>query len=228
MNKYNAVVTRTIKHTRDICEIFFTLENGRIFDYESGQYVTVFKGGSSVPEGKAYSLASAPHELEMSIVVKKIGEFSGYLHALNGGDTFEISQNYGYFNPETDDELVCFAAGVGISPIWSILKAEVYRLPNRMVTLHYSNKTAKDIVFYDDIQQICTLNDNFKIWHYITREKVPLIAAVTRRIDASKIKVPEGAKYLLCGHVEFVRDIRKNLLELGVKGENISTEVFFE
>ena len=89
MEKLTAKVLRVTRETSDVVTIYFTVP-GVDFQYQAGQYITVFFEDSSTPAGKAYSLSSAPHESELSITVKKVGEYSGRLHALNAGDTFQI------------------------------------------------------------------------------------------------------------------------------------------
>ena len=61
MEKLTAKVMRIRRETSDIVTIYFVVLN-HDFRYVAGQYVTVFFDDSSTPEGKAYSLSSAPHE----------------------------------------------------------------------------------------------------------------------------------------------------------------------
>jgi hypothetical protein len=125
MERYTATVTRVRRETPDTVTLYFTSD--REFSYTAGQYITVFFPDSSTPEGKAYSLSSAPHETWLSITVKRVGEYSTRLHALRAGDTFTISAAYGFFNPKTDQPLVGISAGCGLAPIWSIVKDELER-----------------------------------------------------------------------------------------------------
>ena len=75
-----------------------TLYFARPFDFTAGQYITVFIDGSSVREGKAYSISSTPDDDLMSITVKNVGgEFSSYLCSHNVGDKLQISHAYGDF-----------------------------------------------------------------------------------------------------------------------------------
>ena len=85
MEKLTATVRRVRRETDDTVTIYFEVP-GYDFCYTAGQYITVFFDDSSTPEGKAYSLSSAPHEKWLSITVKKVGEYSGRLHDLRAGD----------------------------------------------------------------------------------------------------------------------------------------------
>lgn len=228
MERYSAVVTKVVQYGDDIATLHFTLDDGTVFDYDAGQYITVYFEGSSTPAGKAYSLSSAPHEAQMSITVKKIGEFSGKLHALTVGQTFLISQPYGYFNPKTDRPLVALCAGCGVSPVLSIFKDELARDPARTARLFYSNKSHRDIAHRQELDRL-EAHDSVRVHHHITREDTPPSGmAIGRIIIDDVVEAAEDARYLVCGSVEFVRDMWRGLTERGVPAEAVSTETFFE
>lgn len=230
MARHEARIVRRRSEGKGVVTLFFTLMDGRTLAYEAGQYITVYFEGASTPEGKAYSLSSAPHEPQMSITVKNIGEFSGRLHALRVGDAFTISDAYGFFNPQTTRQLVCIGAGVGIAPLWSVLKHEYKNDAARVSHLFYSNKTIGDIAFHDELAVADRRHAGFAVTHHITRQ-----ADVPEGVRVGRINLEEclrvaadDAAYLLCGSVEFVRDMWRQLVEGGVAAERISTETFFE
>jgi oxidoreductase FAD/NAD(P)-binding domain protein len=229
MEWLTAKVLRVRRETDDIATIFFTVP-GRDFHYIAGQYITVFFEQSSTPEGKAYSLSSAPYEKLLSITVKKVGEYSGRLHALREGDSFMISEAYGTFNPQTTKPLVCISAGCGLAPIWSVLKDELRCNMNRRVQLFFSNKTVDSIPFFDDLDACQSAHRSVKIYHYITRQHDVPANMKKGRIDLDQCvsAVPNEVAYLVCGSADFVRDMWRGLVERGVDGGSISTETFFE
>lgn len=229
MEQLTAVVKKVIKHSRDIAVIYFTLQDGTLLPYEAGQYITVFFAGSSAPQGKAYSLSSAPHEPFMSITVKKIGEFSCLLHALKPGDTFQISESYGNFNPRSTQPLVCLGAGVGIAPILSVLKDEYHKDCFRKAHLFYSNKAIQDIPHMAELAGL-QQTTHLMLHHHITRQKhvQPNYALGRLCIDECLQKAEDEARFLVCGSVGFVRDMWRGLTEHGVAPGRISTETFFE
>ena len=228
MERLTALVTSVLDSTRDVKMIYFTLASGGVLDYVAGQYITVYFDSSSTREGKAYSLASAPNEKQMIIVVKKVGEFSSLLHKLKVGDTFQISRCYGFFNPLSTRPLVCIAAGVGIAPIWSVLKQEYHKDESRIAKLFFSNKTVDDIVFAEEIKSL-KRRHSFQAHHYITRQpKVPNDMKNERIHIDDCTELRNNADYLICGSADFVRSIWKGLINREISTERISTEVFFE
>lgn len=217
------------RHGEDVVTLYFCLQDGGVLDYTAGQYVTVYFDDTSTPEGKAYSLSSAPGESLMSITVKKIGVYSGRLHALKVGDVFTISDAYGHFNPMTAKPLVCIGAGVGIAPLWSVIKSEYQRDTDRVASLFYSNKTVDDVAFHDDLSH-ASKTTSLQVHHHITRQRHVPKHMHAGRIDIDTcLRMAEAeAMFLLCGSVRFVRDMWQELTERGVAAERISTETFFE
>ncbi len=229
MEKIAAIVTRVRRESPDVVTIYFLLQNRAKLDYEAGQYITVYFENSSAPEGKAYSLSSAPHEKWMSITVKKIGEYSGRLHALRAGDVFAISEAYGFFNPRTSQPIVAISAGCGIAPLWSIIKDEYWREKARIAHVFYTNKTADDILFQHEISDLHAQHPDLSVAHYITRQPELGDAFRIGRIDIDAVaQLGDEARYLVCGSVEFVKDMWVGLMQRGIGQNNISTETFFE
>lgn len=224
MEKLIAVVKRVVRESPGVNTIYFLLDGGWKLEYVAGQYITVFIDGSTTPAGKAYSLSSAPHEKWMSITVKNIGEFSGYLCGLKTGDTFAISRAYGFFNPQTARPLVALAAGVGISPIISVLKDELQRNNSRPAHVFYSNKSVNNIAHKKELDTA-----SCKVSHHITAQKtVPAGMHKGRIVLDECVRLGEDAFYMICGSVSFVRDMWQGLAERGIAPENITTETFFE
>lgn len=218
------VIVKSVKREApDIRTIYFEPASGRPFGYEAGQYVTVYVPGGSAAEGKVYSLSSAPHEPRLSITVKRIGEYSGYLCGLKKGEEFCISPAYGFFNPRTDKPLVALVAGVGVSPALSVIKDDQFRGKDRPVQVYFSNPSHRYIPQAGELA--ATGADTF---HHITREAdVPAGMRKGRIVPAECLAVND-ARYMICGSVSFVRDMWQGLTAGGVVPEHIVTEAFFE
>ncbi len=225
--KLQAKVVRRIVNTPDVVTIYFTID-GKPLQYQAGQYITVYFDDTNVTEGRAYSLSSCPSDLQTSITVKKLGLFSGKLHDLKVGDTFSISQAYGFFDIGGDKPIISLAGGVGIAPIWSIVRHECEKNNNHKITLLYSNHTPEDIVFRSEIETLARENNNFSARFFVTQETGA--GATSRRIDLSQ-DIPAdmmNSIFYVCGSVEFSRSMWRQLQEIGVSEDNISTETFFE
>lgn len=197
-----------------------TLYFARPFDFTAGQYITVFIAGSRVHEGKAYSISSRPSDDMMSITIKNVGgEFSSYLCSRQVGDELAISHAYGFFNPSTDRPLVGITAGCGLSPIWSVMSQTGGEL-------FFSHKSPQYTVFDQELAA-----SDIQVNHFSTRQKVSEAKGWHNgRFEVAHIleQVTDDAHFLVCGGVDFVRDVWQKLSAGGVSDDRISTETFFE
>lgn len=224
-SRYALQVHRVIRESPSVATICFERPSG--FRYSAGQYVTVFFDDTGVSEGKAYSLSSHPDDIDLSITVKKVGLFSGKLHALKAGDVVEISPAYGMFNAFGTAPLVALAAGVGIAPIYSIICHEVFRGSNRPIRLIYTNTVDEEIVFQDELDRLTQYAPQLEIQYIVTRQEDSDYFGP--RMQGAEIAraFPDRA-VCICGTVEFVRDLRRQLTLAGISDDDIMTEVFFK
>ena len=224
MEKIKVKVLRKIQNTPDVVTLYFVPQNKTIV-YTAGQYVTVYFEDTDEKNGKAYSLSSIPSGIEISITVKKIGLFSSKLHELEPGDGLLISKPYGFFNVKNKLPIVAIASGVGISPIWSIIRDELGN--SRSMTLLYSNKTTNDIVFKDEIDLLSS-QKKIASKYFITRQ--PGSSFINRRIDITDVQefIDGKTSFYICGSQDFVGAMWRLLSSQGVNERAISTETFFE
>jgi len=228
MRRYR--VEKVRRETHDVRTIYFAHDDGTRPDYEAGQYITVLFPELGVPEGKAYSLSSSPGEDLLSITVKTIGPYSDRLCELEPGDIFLGSHPYGDLYADDGAPLICIAAGVGISPLWSVIKSVLAADPGRTITLLYSNKTLNDIVFAEELNGLGARHAGLRVIHHLTREQSSASECTYGRIDRGAIAAVHdpAAQYLLCGSVAFVRAMYGLLRQLDIDDAQIGSEIFFE
>jgi ferredoxin-NADP reductase len=219
------------EETHDTKTLVLTpLEDGPV--YIAGQCLTVELPGFMPPEGKSYSLSSAPHDGEFSITIKLMGTFSRTLLSKIPGDTLITSLPYGDFYPKCEKArpLSLIAGGIGISPCYSIVRSALDRGCARNIDLFYSNKTQRDIIFRLALDELQKNSSNFKTHYFITREeKVPPYMH-QGRINASRLREVSGAEdtdFFICGSNGFIRDMWRALRDNGVPSVHIYTEGFF-
>ena len=94
----------------------------------------------------------------------------------------------------------------------------------RPARVYYSNKTADTIAHKKELDNVpCD------VMHHITAEQITPAGMRQGRIVLDEcIKAGEDAFYMICGSVQFVRDMWQGLTRRGVLPENITTETFFE
>ena len=202
-------------------------------NFTAGQYLTVKLPGFNPVEGKAYSISSAPYEKEVTLSIRKIGDFSNKILTKEIGDSIVTTSPYGFFYPEENDggTLVFLAGGIGITPCISIIDQLSHEKDPRLLQLFYSNQTVTDIVFHDRLLKLAEKNENFSYHSYITRQEQVSAPHHQGRINVPDVleKIPpkRSATFFICGGMHFTGDLWKALCECGIKAENIYTEGFF-
>lgn len=239
---------KTKKPESSIITSFYLVpeDGGALPDYMPGQYITV---RMATPDGSTtmrnYSLSDAPGQEFFRISVKREvglkantpkGYVSNKLHdEIKVGDVLEIGPPCGEFFLNLNDRhkrpLVLLAAGVGITPIFSILKSAVASMPDREIILIHGCLNKEVQPFKDSIDELAEKHANLKI-HYRYSEA----ADVERQdnssaglINAELIEslVPErDADYYFCGPKPFMVNIYQELLQWGIPGSQVHFEFF--
>jgi ring-1,2-phenylacetyl-CoA epoxidase subunit PaaE len=125
-----------------------------------------------------------------------------------------------------------FAAGIGITPIFSLLKTALYSYPGLQIVLIYSNRNREEVVFYDELVQLQN--------EFTGRLKIEFLfssAFDLSRARLSKWLLPtlineyaiiprQEILYYLCGPFTYMRMVVIGLEEQGVPDENIRKENF--
>jgi len=206
------------------------------FSYASGQYITIKSLISGEDIRRAYSLCSAPFEVDFRIGVKKVmnGKMSTYLNdVLKEGDSIEVMSPAGNFTVEDGvNNAVGFAAGSGITPILSMIKSVLNE--GKRFTLFYGNQTTLKTIFkkeLDGLEQ--EYPENFKLHYLYTKENTssPLYEG---RIDKEKTiaLLQEDSELLnvdgfyICGPEELIMNASDALKELGVDSNKVHFELF--
>ena len=167
-----------------ICIAFeLSPEHAENFQYQPGQHLTIRHMTEQEELRRCYSICSDSDE-DMSIAIKKIdqGQFSTWANEnLKVGDVLEVMPPQGVFFQKAakvgGKHYLGFAAGSGITPILSIVKAVLSRQKDATFTLVYGNRSWKQTMFSE---QIMDLKDRFK-------ERLQLINIFSRELNDSEI-----------------------------------------
>lgn len=211
------------------------------FAYQQGQYLTFKTQIAGEEVRRSYSLCSSPLDDEWRVGIKKVpsGLFSTYANeSLRVGDELEVMPPDGRFFVEVDAErkreYACFAAGSGITPIFSIIKTHLQAEPNASFKLFYINPSVKSIILKEELEALKNLYmDRLEIFYFLTKESrsVPLFNG---RLNEEKLEilfkticdVEEIDDYFLCGPEAMIFMLRDFLLAKGVEKKNVHFELF--
>jgi len=155
------------------------------------------------------------------------------------GDKLIFNGPYGNFYPEENcGDLVFIAGGIGIAPFISVIRDRLNSpvcagmKERSKITLLYSNKTMASVAFWDELSQLKE-SGAIDMVYFLTQEKNnkdPLIqeySRINRELLKKYIFPFEKRNYYLCGSIQFVNAIWKELKGIGVPEENIFTESFY-
>jgi predicted ferric reductase len=132
---------------------------GRPLHYAPGQFQYLRLHGGTVPdEEHPFSIASSPSpDGRLNLTIKESGDFTATVGRLLPGYLATVHGPFGrfshVFHPGAGD-LAFVAAGVGITPLMSMLRYMRDRRDARRVLLVYANRGAADIVFRGELEEI--------------------------------------------------------------------------
>jgi 3-ketosteroid 9alpha-monooxygenase subunit B len=146
-------VKRVIHETRDAISIVLAVPAAQAaqFDYRAGQFLTVLVCVDGRQHQRCYSMSSSPAAADdLRITVKRDGDgvVSNWINDTAApGQTLYATPPRGRFVLEdTDRELIAFAGGSGITPVFSLLRSALIAA-TRPVRLFYANRNRESVIF---------------------------------------------------------------------------------
>jgi ferredoxin-NADP reductase/DMSO/TMAO reductase YedYZ heme-binding membrane subunit len=206
------------------------------FTYLPGQYLTLSLqiGGRAV--SRSYTIASAPSRpgyCEVTIKREEQGLVSRHMHdTLQEGDLLMVAAPGGKFTftGAEADRVALLAAGVGITPLMSILRYLTDRNWSGQIDMVYSCRTARDIIFREELEAIERRFANLHLTLTLSRAEGTDWRGASGRIDAKLLTraVPDltNVPFYMCGPAEMLAATRDLLLQLGVAEQHIRKESF--
>jgi len=236
-------VKNIYKDTDDTSVVTFDVPTEIVdeFTFRQGQHLTLKADINGKDTRRSYSLCSSPFDGEWKVAVKQIqgGAFSTFVNEkLQTGDTLEVMAPSGNFGvpcqPDHGKNYLFFAAGSGITPVLSMVKAHLSAELKSTCKLFYVNKTAKSIIFKEELEQLRnSYFGRFEINYFLTKEKRD-IELFNGRFDDEKmavltktfIDIPDTNEVFLCGPEKMVHYVSNYLIQAGLPKANVHFELF--
>ncbi|WP_422105883.1 FAD-binding oxidoreductase [Winogradskyella sp.] len=231
------------KETEDTSVVTFDVPSALsdVFRFRQGQHLTLKTDINGEDVRRSYSLCSSPNEAKWQVAVKQIpgGKFSTYINEeLKAGDYLDVMAPSGTFgvdcHPEHAKNYLFFAAGSGITPVISMIKTHLSEEQNSTCKLFYVNKTAKSIIFKEELEQLRnTYFGRLEIYYFLTKERRD-IELFNGRFDDDKmdvltkifIDIPDTSEVFLCGPEQMVNYVSQYLINAGLPKELVHFELF--
>ena len=240
---YTLRVCDLCRETSDSVSVAFDVPEGLrdLFRFTQGQHLTLRTIIDGTDQRRSYSICSAPHETDLRVAIKKVdgGVFSTFANEhLRVGDELRIMPPQGRFFTELDASnqnlYVAFAAGSGITPVFSILKSVLHQEPKSRFILFYGNKGFDQIIFREQLEALKNrYPDRLSVHHVLSRESIGA-DLFNGRLDGEKCRAygrflfqpQEVDAYFLCGPEEMIFEIKSTLEDLRVDPKRVHYELF--
>lgn len=236
-------VSDITRETEDSVSVAFDIPDDLVDEYKflPGQYLTLETSINGEDVRRSYSLCSSPADGELRVAIKKVedGRFSSWANKeLSVGQSMKVMTPEGRFTLNVDPgrkrNFVAFAAGSGITPVYSIMKSVLELEPESTFTLFYGNKTAKTVIFRDKIDGLKSRHmDRLEVHHILSREDQGTDYLKGRIDDAKCVSfsekffdADETEAFFLCGPESMINTVSESLKGLGVDKSKIHYELF--
>ena len=232
---YPLKVIKKQQETKNSYSFYFSVakEHESIFSYKTSQFLTFKFSIKGKDYLRSYSLSSSPFlEEPLQTSVKRVegGIVSNYMiDFVNEGDEILSQKPLGNFFtlPKTLDNknYILFSAGIGITPLFSILKTVLQSNLCKKMFLIYSNKKEDDILYKKSLNQWQEKYPDTLEIQYLLSEK-------GARLDSQKLsKLLEkfslkDSLFYLCGPKDYMNFISDTLLEKGCSSAFVFKEDF--
>ena len=232
---YPLKITKKIKEAPDAHSFYFSIpeEHKPKFLYRAGQFLTFrfqIKGKEYV---RSYSISSCPFLDEpLQTTVKKVegGAVSAYMiDQLQEGETVMSQAPLGEFFPPPKSlkpkNYVFFGAGIGITPLFSILKTVLETSLCKKALLVYSSRNEENIIYREALKTwLAKHPGKMEVRHILSQKE--------GRLDSQKLSglLPpldlKESLFYLCGPGPYMDMIQKGLLGASAAKEQIRLEDF--
>ena len=212
--------------------------------FQAGNYVSIkFQIGNTITT-RPYSICSAPYQAKLDnpyfeITVRNTldGFISNYMYSsVKEGDTLTVEMPFGhfYYEPLRDsNNIVGIAGGSGITPFYSMAQEILNGTLDINLTILYGSISHKDIILYDELNEITKKTNKVKVIHVISGideelydndEKGYISKDIIKKYSIDN--APENGKttYFICGPANMYSYIKGELEALNVPIRRIRME----
>jgi nitric oxide dioxygenase len=245
-------IQKKVAESADVTSFYLAPEDGKSLPpFHPGQYISLqlFIPELNCLQPRQYSLSDAHRSDYYRISVRKDagktpgmpGLISNLLHdKYNEADVVEITHPTGDFFVDCSavkaTPLILISAGVGITPMLSILNSTVTAGSKQAVSWIHGTHSTELQAFGKHMQTVRSANPNVQTT--VFKSKVTDADAegvdytFAGRVDLAKLQPSTlfledtTAQYYVCGPTFFMTDMHKALLGRGVDGERVHMEIF--
>jgi nitric oxide dioxygenase len=244
---HTCVVTRVERESAYVTSYYLARPDGGSPGlFEPGQYVSVGVDiqGTGLRQLRQYSLSDAAQQPYWRLTVKREdaqadrphGQVSSHLHErVAQQQTLFVSAAFGDFTPlrtaQTDKPLVLLCAGIGITPLLSVLNTLAHAGSSRKVLFAHAARTADQLLCTRELRAAQAKLPGLRT-QLFSEQLTDAASHEPRMLRGRMLVTPsllqgfEDADYFLCGPEPFMHEQLRALVGLCVSPLRIQREVF--
>jgi predicted ferric reductase len=203
------------------------------FHFEPGQFAWITVGKSPFAITRhPFSISSSAEKTErVALSIKAAGDFTREIGQLKPGATAYLDGPHGAFTIDRHDGpgFVFIGAGVGITPLMSMLRTMADRNDPRPCYLFFGNREWEGVAFREEIEELKG-RLNLKVMHVLSRppegwegNEGRISAAVLARHLPERY---QRLQYFICGSDSMMDATEEALIHFGVSKRRVHTERF--
>ncbi|MBH0004010.1 NO-inducible flavohemoprotein [Pseudoalteromonas sp. SWYJZ12] len=206
-----------------------------VITHKPGQYlgIKVKPEGAEYEEIRQYSISQKSNAKNYRISVKKElqpkpGMVSNYLHSLEQGTIVELYPPAGdFFLRNNTNPAVLISAGVGQTPMLAMLETLLSDNSNQEIMYLHACENTQQHSFSKYLNELNAVYNRLQTMTWFNQATEGADFTGLMNLNAVQAQLPlSNGDFYLCGPAGFMAFIKNQLLELGVKNEQIHYEVF--
>ncbi|RYY14577.1 MAG: ferredoxin--NADP reductase [Chitinophagaceae bacterium] len=230
-------VNHVRRHSSDVVIISF--EPDPRLQYKPGQFLTFVFREQDGEHRRSYSFCSIPETDTLpAIAVKRIqnGRFSRRLFDVRPGDMLQAIRATGQFLlPEPTSErkqIFLFGAGIGITPLFSMIKHTVICRPDLELILVYSNTSPENTLFLEELRMLQDKHPHQLFITFLFSNDKNLIRARLNKQRLGELiqdhyqAMLQTPMFYTCGPFAYMRMVIFGIEEMGFDNSSIRRELF--
>lgn len=231
------------------------LDGAALPPFSPGQYLTFqLQVPQSSADGRApriltrcYSLSDRPRPDCYRVTIKRVsapahppgippGASSTHFHdRIHPGDVVRVQAPAGHFvlDPDPTVPIVLIAGGIGITPLYSMLRWCLAEQPARDIDLYYGVRNGDEHAFRQELEGLARSHARFRLHVIYSRPGVDDAAgrdyhhAGHADVDLVRRTLPHGRhQFYVCGPPPMMQNLIPSLVAWGVPQQDIHSEAF--
>jgi len=238
-------ISRIVEESRNIRSLYLEPTDGAGLPvFQAGQHLPLRFDLGGQTQIRTYSLSGAPSDEFCRISVKRDGRVSSHVHdQLKVGDVLEARAPQGHFTVATHEQrpLVLLAAGVGITPLLSMLREVVYQGKRtrrmRPTVLFHSSRSLAELPFRAELDELMDrAGDTVQVVRLLSQPEPEAVPGedyhLQGRLDVEVLKAVltvddyDSVDFVLCGPGGFTQGLYDQLRDMDIRDERIHAETF--